>query len=74
MTLSNAAMTRRVINKFGWTYSGRTSENGKTLLLEMSIVGLDVRVVVFYITFNNIWAMSWRSVLLVEKTRVPEEN
>jgi hypothetical protein len=24
------------------------------MLLEMSIVGLDVRVVVFYITFNNI--------------------
>ena len=25
-------------------------------------------------TFNNIWVISWRSVLLVEKTEVPGEN
>ena len=25
-------------------------------------------------TFNNIWVISWRSVLLVEKTRVPGKN
>ena len=29
---------------------------------------------VFYATFNNISAISWRSVLLVEETRVPVEN
>jgi len=33
-----------------------------------------VRVVVFNATFNNISAISWRSVLLVEKTGVPEED
>ena len=33
-----------------------------------------VRVVVFNATFNNISVISWRSVLLVEETRVPEEN
>jgi hypothetical protein len=29
---------------------------------------------VFNAIFNNISAISWRSVLLVEETRVPEEN
>ena len=30
-----------------------------------------VRIIVFNATFNNIY---WRSVLLVEKTRIPREN
>ena len=29
---------------------------------------------IFNATFNNISAISWRSVLLVEETGVPEEN
>jgi hypothetical protein len=29
---------------------------------------------VFYVTFNNISAISWRSVLLVEEPEVPGEN
>jgi hypothetical protein len=33
-----------------------------------------VRVLVFNVTFNNISAIAWQSVLLVEKTRVPGEN
>ena len=33
-----------------------------------------VRVMMFDSTFNNISVMSWRSVLLVEETRVPVEN
>ena len=33
-----------------------------------------VGVMVFNATFNNISAISWWSVLLVEETRVPEEN
>ena len=33
-----------------------------------------VRVMVFDATFNNISVISWRSVLLVEETRVPREN
>ena len=33
-----------------------------------------VRVMVFNATVNNISAISWRSVLLVEETRVPWEN
>ena len=32
------------------------------------------RFMVFNATFNNISATSWRSVLLVEETRVPKEN
>ena len=33
-----------------------------------------VRIMVFNATFNNISVISWRSVLLVEATRVPREN
>jgi len=33
-----------------------------------------VRVMVFNTTFNNISAILWWAVLLVEETRVPEEN
>ena len=33
-----------------------------------------VRIMVFNSTFNNISVISWRSVLLVEETGVPEEN
>ena len=33
-----------------------------------------VRVMVFNATYNNIRVISWRSVLLVEDTRVPGEN
>jgi hypothetical protein len=33
-----------------------------------------VMVMVFNTTFNNISVISWRSVLLVEETGVPEEN
>jgi hypothetical protein len=33
-----------------------------------------VRVMLFNATFNNISAISWQSVLLVEETGVPREN
>jgi hypothetical protein len=33
-----------------------------------------VRDMVFNATINNILAISWRSVLLVEETKVPTEN
>ena len=33
-----------------------------------------VRVRVINATFNNIWVISWQSVLLEEETRVPGEN
>ena len=33
-----------------------------------------VRVMMYNITFNNISAISWWSVLLVEETGVPREN
>ena len=33
-----------------------------------------LRVMVFNATFNNITFISWRSVLLVEETGVPEKN
>jgi len=33
-----------------------------------------VRAMVINATFNNISVISWRSVLLVEETGIPEEN
>jgi hypothetical protein len=37
-------------------------------------LAIRVRVMMFNATFNNISVLSWRSVLLVEETRVPGEN
>jgi hypothetical protein len=37
-------------------------------------MGLGLMLMVFNATFNNISVISWRSVLLVEKTGVPGEN
>jgi hypothetical protein len=37
-------------------------------------VEVNVRVVVFNATFNNISVILWRSVLLEEETEIPEEN
>ena len=36
--------------------------------------GKGLGAMVFNATFNNISVISWRSVLLVEETGVPEEN
>jgi hypothetical protein len=33
-----------------------------------------IRVMMFNVTFNNISAISWRSVLLVEETGLPRES
>jgi hypothetical protein len=38
------------------------------------ILKVGFMVMVFSVTFNNISAISWRSVLLVEETGVPGEN
>ena len=35
---------------------------------------IEVRAMVFNVTFNNITVISWQSVLLVEEARVPGEN
>ena len=43
-------------------------------LQKFVVFGYVVRVIVFNATFNNIWIISWRSVVLVEKTGWPEEN
>jgi hypothetical protein len=37
-------------------------------------VRVRVRFMVFNVTFNNISAISWQSVLLMEETGVPGEN
>ena len=39
-----------------------------------SVEGVKISVMVFNATFNNILVISWRTVLLVEETGVPEEN
>jgi hypothetical protein len=49
---------------------------GLNALIELQPFPLDLFVVlmVFNATFNNILAISWRSVLLVEETGIPGEN
>jgi hypothetical protein len=42
--------------------------------IKIYIIGLEVRVMVFNATFNNISVISWQPVLLVEESRVPGEN
>ena len=46
-----------------------TRHVGKRMALEWS-----VRVMMFNATFNNISALSWRSVLFAAETRVPGEH
>jgi hypothetical protein len=49
--------------------------NLKTVKLsKVTIKGLALRFIVFNATFNNISAILWRPVLLVEETRVPGES
>ena len=65
-------------------YSFRTTNRGRTVVqgsgVSLGILHIEsmnrvrVTVIVFNATFNNISAISWRSVLLVEETGVPEEN
>jgi len=43
------------------------------IVLSLGEEGFRVNMV-FNATFNNISVISWQSVLLVEETRVPEEN
>jgi hypothetical protein len=40
----------------------------------LKFIGAGLGVMVFNVNFNYISAISWRSVLLVEETRVPGEN
>ena len=65
-------------------YSFRTTNRGRTVVqgsgVSLGILHIEsmnrvrVIVIVFNATFNNISAISWRSVLLVEETEVPGEN
>jgi hypothetical protein len=41
---------------------------------EQKVAYITFRFMVLNVTFNNISVISWRSVLLVEETGVPEEN
>jgi len=43
-------------------------------LLNIRTIGLALRVMVFNVTFNNISVILWRSVFLVEQSRVLGEN
>ena len=67
------------------SFNGRAKEGFRYWLIDRpkptsckfvnkNIVYYRVRVMVFNATFNNISFISWRSVLLVEKTGVPGEN
>jgi hypothetical protein len=53
-----------------FSISLKASEKKKVFNLSNRLVGF----MVFNATFNNISAIFWRSVLLVEETAVPGEN
>jgi len=43
-------------------------------IINKTLITSNVRVLVFNAPFNNISVTSWRSVLLLQETRVPGEN
>jgi hypothetical protein len=47
---------------------------GKTITIIIKMDGKGFWVMVFNTTFNNISVILWRSVLLLEETRVPREK
>jgi len=62
-----------------YLYDTSANTNLELLISEISYhilfgLGLGVRVMVFNVTFNNISAILWASVLFVEVTRVSGEN
>ena len=57
--------TKKVINYCIWDQMVRSQDRGIWVVLGF---------MVFNATFNNISVISWRSVLLVEETRVPGES
>jgi isovaleryl-CoA dehydrogenase len=69
IALSYGASSNLCINQI--VRNGTEAQKDKYLTKVNSTV--IVRVVVFNATFHNISVMSWRSVLLVEETVVPEE-
>jgi hypothetical protein len=44
------------------------------VIQQIKLTGSRVKFMVFIATFNNISAISWRSVLLVKETGLPREN
>jgi len=61
----------------GWAMLLSSSSLPRPRVFQYSIKQLDDhrrQVMLFNATFNNISAISWRSVLLVEETRVPREK
>ena len=57
----------------GTNHKTRTNKT-KYIIQKASMRMFRVTVVIFNATFNNISAISWQSILLVEETRVPREN
>jgi hypothetical protein len=52
----------------------KQDDNAYKVLISSKYIGLWLVAMLFNATFNNISAISWRSVLLVEETGVPEET
>jgi len=52
----------------------RPCQSVPSYTVSSTLIGAMATVLVHNTTFNNISVISWRSVLLVEETRVPGEN
>ena len=61
-----------VLNIQSWHFEEKKSN--VLPLLKFFLLGLGLEFLVFNATFNSISVISWRSVLLVEKTEVRREN
>ena len=57
-----------------WYLDSHFDFRTKWLCVHSSLIKTDLRFMVFNVIFNNISAMSWWSVLLVEETGVSREN
>ena len=63
-----------ILLKYGANTEARDIVEVIFCVATLSLIYVRVRVMVFNATFNNISVISWRSVSLVEETRVPEKN
>ena len=74
-SIDKGHLKNRMYNKIKYeVYNGITYKRISDSFTKIHSLVLEVRVMVFNATFNNIPVISLPSVLLMEETRVPGEN
>ena len=67
-------VSKEKINLYSFVVMAEERKNMVWAMNRVFHLTLYIKVRVFNATFNNISVISWRSVLLMKETRVPEEN